>query len=106
MIHVVATIALKAGTREEFLAHFNANVPNVLAEEGCVSYVPAVDVASGIGVQGDLRPDVVVVCEQWETLEQLHAHLAAPHMATYREQVKELVEDVSLQVLSSVASAS
>jgi quinol monooxygenase YgiN len=37
--------------------------------------------------------------EKWESLEALHAHLRAPHMLTYREQVKDMVEDLSLNVL-------
>jgi quinol monooxygenase YgiN len=41
----------------------------------------------------------VTVIEKWESLEALHAHLRAPHMLTYREQVKDMVEDLSLNVL-------
>jgi len=102
MIHVLATIRVKPGAREAFLKHFVANVPNVLAEEGCHAYAPVVDVASGIGAQAPVRPDVVVVVEQWESLAHLKAHLIAPHMATYREKVKELVLGAELQVLESV----
>lgn len=100
MIHVLASIRVKSGRRDEFLSHFNRNVPNVLAEDGCHGYVPAVDIESGISVQGRLREDLVTVIEQWESLEHLHAHLKAPHMDVYREQVKDLVEDVALQVLT------
>ncbi|MFH1569176.1 MAG: antibiotic biosynthesis monooxygenase [Gemmatimonadota bacterium] len=37
--------------------------------------------------------------EQWASLAALQAHLGAPHMATYRQRVKDLVKGVSLQVL-------
>jgi quinol monooxygenase YgiN len=40
--------------------------------------------------------------EAWESLDDLHRHLKAPHMATYREEVKDLVKQVSLQVLQPV----
>jgi quinol monooxygenase YgiN len=40
-----------------------------------------------------------MINEKWESLEALHAHLRAPHMLTYREQVKDMVEDLSLNVL-------
>jgi quinol monooxygenase YgiN len=105
MIYVIATITVKPGTREAFLTHFNNNVPNVLAEEGCISYAPTTDVASGIPVQGALREDVVVVVEQWATLGHLHAHLKAPHMAEYRENVKDLVAALELQVLEPAQGA-
>ena len=99
MIHVIATIGLKAGARDAFLGHFLDNVSAVLAEEGCIAYAPTVDVDSGIAVQQPLRGDVVTVCEAWESLEHLHAHLKAPHMDVYREKVKDLVVAVELQVL-------
>ena len=99
MIHVIATIKLRPGVHDAFLEAFNANVPNVLAEDGCIAYAPAIDVDSGIPAQGGTRDDVVTVVEQWKSLDHLHAHLAAPHMATYREQVKGLVEGATLQVL-------
>ncbi len=101
MIHVVATIEVNPGKRNEFLIIFKENVPNVLAEDGCMSYEPMVDVDSGIPAQGEPRANVVTILEQWESLDQLHAHLQAPHMAEYREDVKDLVKRVKLQVITS-----
>jgi quinol monooxygenase YgiN len=100
MIYVVATIEVKAGKRDAFLAILNGNIPNVLAEDGCVAYEAAVDVDSGIPAQGEPRNDAVTILEQWESLDQLHAHLRAPHMVDYREEVKDLVKRVKLQVLT------
>lgn len=100
MIHVIATISVKSGRRDAFLAEFHRVVPAVLAEDGCLAYGPAVDVASGIPIQPAPRADVVVVIEQWRDLPALQAHLVAPHMAGYRERVKDLVAGVQLQVLS------
>ena len=90
---------LKPGTRDAFLREFHRNVPNVRAEKGCIEYGPTVDIQSGIKTQIPLREHVVTVVEQWESLEALQAHVAAPHMAAYRERVKDLVVRVSLQVL-------
>lgn len=98
MIDVIATIRVAAGKRAEFLKIFKANVPSVLAEDGCKHYYPAIDIESGIEVQAKDDREVTVI-EQWESLDHLRAHLGAPHMATYREQVKDLVEQVSLKVL-------
>lgn len=99
MIHVIATIAIAPGRRADFLGEFHRIVPAVLAEDGCIAYGPAVDVASGIPIQPPLRADSVVVIEQWRDLPALHAHLVAPHMDGYRERVKDLVSGVQLQVL-------
>ena len=99
MVHVIATIECNAGKRDAFIAEFKQNVPNCLAEDGCIAYGPTIDIDSGIGAQGDIRDNVVTVVEQWESLDALNAHLAAPHMATYSEKVKDLVAGVSLQVL-------
>ena len=60
MIHVIAVITAKPGKREEILAHFNANVPGVRAEAGCIEYGAAVD-----GVLDELRENRVVE-RMWE----------------------------------------
>ena len=99
MIHVIATIEIKPGQRVAFLAQFHRIVPLVKAEAGCLEYGPAIDLASGIPAQGVFAENVVVVIEKWASLEALHAHLQAPHMAEYRMAVKELVAGVNLQVL-------
>jgi len=100
MIHVIATIQVKPGTRERYLAILKANQPNVLAEKGCLAYAPTVDVESGLPVQVELRPDVVTLVEAWESLADVKAHLKAPHMLDYREKVKDIVQNISLHVLA------
>ena len=98
MVHVLASIHVKAGCRSRFLEIFKANMPAVKAEAGCVDYRPTVDVQSGLPPQ-QLDADTVVIIEKWDSLDALRKHLAAPHMASYREKVKDLVGDVSLKVL-------
>jgi quinol monooxygenase YgiN len=100
MIHVIATIKVKPGTREKFLGILGGLAPQVRAEQGCIAYVPTVDIESGIPVQVDVRPDVVTIVETWESLPDLLAHLKAPHMLAYREKVKDIVKNISLHVLS------
>ncbi len=99
MIHVLATININPGKRDEFVNIFKANVPNVLAEDGCIRYEPTIDFPSGFDRQPPLRGNTVVIIEAWESIDHLKAHLAAPHMATYREQVKDLVAGSELQIL-------
>ncbi len=99
MIHVIATIELVEGARDAFLKEFQALVPSVRAEAGCVEYGPTIDIASGVAAQGTPRPNVVTVVEKWSDLPALQAHLVAPHMLAYRPRVKHLVRTTTLQIL-------
>lgn len=100
MIYVIASVDVAAGEREAFLAEFRRVVPEVLAEKGCLFYGPTVDIPSGLGRQIPLRENVVTIVESWQSLEDLQAHIVAPHMTRYRERVKDLVLSTQLQVLS------
>ena len=99
MIHVLASIQVKPGKRESFLECFKANIPNVLQEKGCAEYSPAVDIESRLPPQV-FSENTVTIIEKWELLEDLEAHIKAPHMLAYREQVQDLVEETSLKVLT------
>jgi quinol monooxygenase YgiN len=101
MVHVIAKITAQPGQRDELLAEFHKLVPQVHAEAGCIEYVPAVDVASGIDAQQPIGDDSFLVIEKWESIQHLQDHLAAPHMAAYRETVRELVSSVTLNVLQN-----
>jgi len=100
MINVIASIKVKEGLRDDYIEIFKSNIPAVLEEEGCIRYAPAVDIDTGIAVQ-ELDPNVVTVIEKWNTLEDLRAHLEAPHMLAFRERVKGMIEDVSLKILKN-----
>jgi quinol monooxygenase YgiN len=99
MILVIASIEIEEGHREDFLKAFHRVVPLVRAEPGCLEYGPAIDLPTDIDSQLPPRGDVVTVVEKWESVEHLKAHLAAPHMATYRERVQRIVVRAVLQVL-------
>ncbi len=99
MIYVIAEVELVDGSRDQFLTHFRANVPNVLAEAGCMEYAPTIDLETELAAQPPARANTVTVVEKWESLEALQAHLVAPHMLTYREKVQGLVVRATLRVL-------
>lgn len=99
MIYVIARIELYEGCKKDFLKILKRNVPKVKAEKGCLAYEPAVNVDSGLPNQEELRQNAVMIIETWKSIDALHRHLKAPHMAEYREAVKDLVKSVSLQVL-------
>ena len=67
MIRVVAVITAHPGRRDELLAAFRANVPNVRAEKGCIEYAGHIDAASVGPFQADFGPDSLVVLESWES---------------------------------------
>lgn len=100
MIRVVATIELKPGFREAYLSELLKIVPDVKAEQGCISYEPMVDFDSGLAVQTPLREDVVTVIEAWQDLDSLMVHFKTSHMLRYREAVKDFVKGLSLEVLT------
>ena len=99
MINVIASIHIKDGYMSEFIDIFKSNIPNVLAEKGCIEYMPTLDVP--IDHPGQvLDNNVVTIIEKWGTVEDLKAHMGAPHMMAYREKVTDLVEKVSLKILA------
>ena len=100
MICVIATIKAKAGQRNALLACIEDNLSNVHAEIGCLEYQPMVDTESSLGAQ-QLDENIVTMVEKWETMSNLNAHALAPHMLEYREKVKDIVESVSLKVLTA-----
>jgi quinol monooxygenase YgiN len=102
MVHVIATIEIAPGKRDQYLELFAELVPKVRAEQGCLAYGPTLDVDSGIGVQIPIRDNVVSVVEQWADLDALQAHLTAPHMGEYKQAVKGIVVGLTLQVLQPV----
>ena len=100
MINVLAVISAKPGMREKILAHFNANVPAVRAEKGCIEYGAVVDAQDAPGFQDKLGPDTLVVIEKWESMQALTDHASAPHVATYRANTKELIASRKVHILA------
>lgn len=98
-VHVIAVITAKPGKRDEVLANFNANVPAVHAEDGCIEYGAAIDCAEA-GFATPYGPDTFVVIEKWASLDHLKAHGAAPHMKAYAEKNKDLLADRVIHVMS------
>ena len=86
MIHVVAVITAKPGKRAEVLAAFNANVPAVRAEKGCIEYGAAVDAEGAPSIQVKYGADTFVVIEKWESLDALRAHAHAPHHTAHQHR--------------------
>ena len=98
MVCLIATVHVKPGRRDEFLEAFKSNLPAVVTEKGCIEYFPTVDAPADLPPQ-QLDENAVTILEKWESLGALSDHLAAPHMAAYRERVKDIVVGLELKVL-------
>ena len=98
-VHVIAIITARPGKREEVLANFNANVPAVHAEDGCIEYGAVID-CEGVGFAKAFGPDTFLVVEKWASLDHLKAHAVTPHMKAYSEKNKDLLADRTIHVMS------
>ncbi len=100
MIHVLAMITAKPGKLDEVLATFEANVPEVRAEAGCIEYGGAVDLDVFGSVQAKIGPDTFMVIEKWASPEALKAHLETPHMKAFGAATADLVVGTVFHVLT------
>jgi quinol monooxygenase YgiN len=100
MIHVLASIIVKHGNRDILIEHIKSNIPHVIKENGCIEYNPTIDVDYHIDNQ-TYDENRVTIIEKWENFDTLKKHMQAPHMFSYRENVKDLVENISLKILTN-----
>ncbi len=100
-VHVVAIIKAHPGKRAELLEAFQANVPAVHAEDGCIEYTATVDTDGVGGFQTRFGDDTFVVVEKWESLDALQAHAVSPHMRAYAARSKDLIAERTIHVLSA-----
>ncbi len=99
-VHVLAVITTKPGMRSKVLDVFNANVPNVHAEDGCIEYGATIDYENAGDFQSAFGDDTFVVVEKWASLDALKAHIKAPHMVDYGQKVKDLLADRRIHIMS------
>jgi quinol monooxygenase YgiN len=103
MVHVIAVITTKPEMRPKILELFNANVPAVLAEDGCIEYGATVDVEGAGPFQTAYGQDTLVVIEKWANMAALMAHAVAPHMKAYGETTKGMLADRKIHIMKSIA---
>jgi quinol monooxygenase YgiN len=104
MIHVIAVITAKPGQRDRILQAYEANLPAVRAEHGCIEYQATVDAQDAGPAQTLFGPDTFVVVEKWQDMAALQAHAAAPHMAAYAAATREFIAERTIHILSPVAA--
>ena len=100
MIHVLASIIVKLGNRDILTTYLKSNIPHVIKENGFIEYYSTIDVDYHIDNQ-TYDENSVTIIEKWENFDTLKKHMQAPHMLSYREKVKDLVENISLKILTN-----
>ncbi|MBE6356674.1 MAG: antibiotic biosynthesis monooxygenase [Lentisphaerae bacterium] len=94
MIYVIARMELNDGCKDEMLAVLAKTVPQVLSEDGCIMYTPCLDEDEGE------QDKYLTIVEAWKSRAHLNAHLAAPHMAEFREAVKDLRKNNTVKIIT------
>ena len=74
-LFIAGTVRVPAENLERFKPHMLAMLTASRAEDGCLEYSYAVDVA---------EPGLVRIFEAWRDQAALDAHFKTPHMATWR----------------------
>ena len=101
-VHVLAIITAKPGMRAAILEKFQANVPAVHAEDGCIEYTATIDHADAGPLQTKAGDDTFIVVEKWASLDALKAHAASPHMAAHGARTRDMLADRVIRVMSAV----
>jgi quinol monooxygenase YgiN len=92
---IAGTIRVPAENLERFKPHMCAMLAASRAEDGCIEYSYAVDVA---------EPGLIRVFETWRDQAALEAHFATAHMAAWRGHWPEF--EVSDRTLFAYETAS
>ena len=100
IVHVLAVLTAKPGMRDTVLQAFQANVPSVLAEDGCIEYQAVVDFDGAGPMQVPVGSDSFVVVEKWQSMAALIAHSQAPHMKAYGKATADMMADRKIHILT------
>lgn len=76
MIIVIVEVKVDAGAAEKVKDAVSRMETATRAEEGCETYAFSVDVSDDTTIR---------VIERWRSIEDIHAHMASPHMAEFNK---------------------
>jgi len=100
MIYVIASIHIKDNQKAAALKVYETYLPKFNNEAGCHLYMPTVDIESDMATH--LREDhIITVIEKWESMAAFKNHLSAPHVIQFREDMKDIIEKVSIKILKN-----
>lgn len=83
LLTVVATMRARAGKERELREALEALVEPTTGEAGCVNY----DLHQNLEDPGEFA-----FYENWESPDQLDAHLAAPHLVAFVDRIPDLLD--------------
>jgi len=90
MVQLTVTVTTRPGCVPDYISAFRDLVPKVLLEEGCLEYGIYVD-SKDPRFDNPIRPDTVVLCEKWASIEALQHHTRnSPALNEFRRQVKDI----------------
>lgn len=78
MLIVAAEVSIEEGSVEPVREALRTMEVESLKEPGCQTYAFSLDISN---------PGTVRIIERWDSMEDLQAHFAMPHMATFREAI-------------------
>jgi quinol monooxygenase YgiN len=104
VVQLVITVTTHPGRVPEYLAAFSALAPRVRREKGCIEYDAYVD-SDDPRFDNEVRPDTVVLCEKWESIEALQQHTrSSPALTEFRQAVKDIKLDSRYRLLTPAIS--
>ena len=81
MVIVAGVLVLRPGTLDDLRPHMLRMIAASRAEQGCMSYSYAVDLADA---------SVIRVHEEWESRSHLDAHFETEHLKAWRRRLAEV----------------
>ena len=103
MINVFANVMIKKENIEQAPDCYRDFVPLVIAESGCLEYVPCKGINTDLTnqVQDDSR---IFVAECWKSLKDFRKHLEMPHSVAFRARIKPLLtEKITVTIVQPVS---
>src|SRR4051794_34707823 len=90
MVHLIVTVTTHPGRAAEYISAFHALAPKVRLEPGCLEYDIYQD-STDKRFDNEVRPDTVVLCEKWESIEALQQHTkGSAALNEFRQAIKEM----------------
>src|SRR4029077_7510380 len=100
MVQLIITVTTRAGRVADYVSAFSALAPRVRSEEGCIEYDIYRD-STDPRFDNKARPDTVVLCEKWESIEALQRHTReSAALDEFRERVKDIKLESSYWLLT------
>jgi quinol monooxygenase YgiN len=90
VIQLIITVTTRPGCVTDYVAAFRALAPQVRLENGCIEYEIYVD-STDSRFDNEVRPDTVVLCEKWESIEALQRHTrGSAALDEFRRRIKDV----------------